>query len=140
MPLILTPHDGEFARLTGMHEKASVDDRIETARQFAAKFNLILLLKGERSIVAEPSGRVLINPTGGPGTGKAGNGDTLTGILAGFAAQAVKMGVGLFETTAVALYLAGMAGEIASDRFGDRVMSASDVRKCLGDAIRQIRE
>lgn len=130
LPLILTPHDGEFARLTGTQEKLSYDDRIETARQFAIEHDLILLLKGERSIVAEPSGRVVINPTGGPGTGKAGNGDTLTGIMAGFAAQAVKMGVGLFETTAAALYLAGLAGEIASERLGDRIMSASDVRHC----------
>ena len=140
LPLILTPHDGEFARLAGIPDKSPIDDRIETARQFAARYNVILLLKGERSIIAEPSGRVLINPTGCPGTGKAGNGDTLTGILAGFAAQAVKLGVGLFETSAAALYLAGLAGEIASERFGDRIMSASDVRRCLGDAMRQIVE
>jgi len=130
--LILTPHEGEFSRLLGKHLNA---DRVGAVREFATKHNVILVLKGERVLIAAPDGRVVVNLTGNSGLGKAGNGDTLTGILAGFAAQAAKMNIDIFETAVAAVYVAGMAGDIAANKYGKRVMTASDVRECLTDAF-----
>ena len=76
-----------------------------------------------------------MNPTGNSGLGKAGNGDTLTGLIAGFAAQAVQMKIDMFETVVAAVYVAGMAGDIAEKKYGKRVMTASDVRDCLTEVF-----
>ncbi|MGH9949168.1 MAG: NAD(P)H-hydrate epimerase [Pyrinomonadaceae bacterium] len=130
-PLILTPHEGEFMRLLGTDDKDTIKDRVAAVRDFATNNNVILVLKGERVLIGEPGGKVVVNPTGNSGLGKAGNGDTLTGILAGFVAQAVKMEIDIFETVVAAVYIAGMAGDIAEKKFGKRVMTASDVRECL---------
>jgi NAD(P)H-hydrate epimerase len=92
-------------------------------------------LKGERVLIGAPDGRVVINPTGNSGLGKAGNGDTLTGIIAGFVAQAVQMHVDIFETVVAAVYISGLAGDIAAAKFGKRVLTASDVRDSLADAF-----
>ena len=78
---------------------------------------------------------MVVNPTGNSGLGKAGNGDTLAGILAGFVAQAIKFEIDIFETVAVAVYIAGVAGDIAEKKYGKRVMMASDVRECLSEAF-----
>ncbi|MGB7070186.1 MAG: NAD(P)H-hydrate dehydratase [Pyrinomonadaceae bacterium] len=137
-PLILTPHEGEFCRLLGLKGKEKVEDRVEACRNFSVKHNVILLLKGERALISDPDGRVVINPTGNSGLGKAGNGDTLMGILAGFLAQAVKFHVDIFETVVAAVYIAGVAGDIAEEKYGRRVMTASDVRESLTEAIDRI--
>jgi len=139
MPLILTPHEGELLRLLGTDEKAILADRVRTCREFAEKHNVILVLKGERTLIAGPDGKVVINPTGNSGLGKAGNGDALTGIIAGFLAQAVQMKVDIFETVVAAVYISGFAGEIAAEKFGKRAMTASDVRECMADAFVKIR-
>ncbi len=89
-------------------------------------------------MICEPGGRVVVNPTGNSGLGKAGNGDTLTGILAGFVAQAVRMEIDIFETVVAAVYVAGLAGDIAEKKYGKRVMTASDVRECLADAFAEL--
>jgi|GEM_PF-272298 len=133
LPLILTPHDGEFRKLTSSVE---LPDRIAAARTFAERHAVILVLKGERVVIAEPGGRVVINTTGNLGLGKAGNGDTLTGILAGFVAQAVRMGIDIFDTVVAGVYIAGLAGDIASERFGKRVMTASDTAEALAECFR----
>ena len=96
---------------------------------------MILVLKGERVLIGAPDGRVVVNPTGNSGLGKAGNGDTLAGILAGFTAQATKMNIDIFETVIAAVYVAGMAGDVAERRYGKRVMTASDVRECLTEVF-----
>ncbi len=131
LPLILTPHEGEFLRLLGTDDKEAIKDRVAAVREFATTNNVILVLKGERVLIGHPDGRVVVNPTGNSGLGKAGNGDTLTGILAGFVAQAVKMEIDIFETVVAAVYVAGMAGDVAEKKYGKRVMTASDVRECL---------
>jgi ADP-dependent NAD(P)H-hydrate dehydratase / NAD(P)H-hydrate epimerase len=138
LPLILTPHFGEFANLLGAKDKNAISDRLAAAREFAQKHTVILVLKGERTIIAAPDGRVVINPTGNSGLGKAGNGDTLAGILVGFLAQAVQMKLDVFETVVAAVYLAGLAGDIAAERYGKRSMLASDVRACLTEAFREV--
>lgn len=137
-PLILTPHEGEFMRLLGTDDKDVIRDRVAAVREFAQKHNVILVLKGERVLIGEPGGKVVVNPTGNSGLGKAGNGDTLTGIIAGFAAQAAAIKIDMFETVVAAVYLAGLAGDIAEKKYGKRVMTASDVRECLTEAFAQV--
>ncbi|MBV9216851.1 MAG: NAD(P)H-hydrate dehydratase [Acidobacteria bacterium] len=133
-PLIFTPHEGEFGKLLGVEKDELgeiLKDRVGAVRDFATRHNVILVLKGERALIGVPDGRVVVNPTGNSGLGKAGNGDTLAGILAGFLAQAVQMKIDIFETVVAAVYIAGMAGDDAEKRYGKRVMTASDVRDCL---------
>jgi len=137
-PLILTPHEGEFLRLLGTEDKEAIKDRVKAVRDFSQKNNVILVLKGERVLIGEPGGKVVVNPTGNSGLGKAGNGDTLTGILTGFVTQAAAMEIDIFETVVAAVYVAGMAGDIAEKKYGKRVMTASDVRECLVDALTEI--
>lgn len=137
LPLILTPHVGEMRKLLG-NDDEKFEDRVEIAREFAAKHHVFLVLKGERSLIAAPDGRVVVNPTGNSGLGRAGNGDTLAGIVTGFVAQAAAMKVDIFETIVAAVYIAGFAGDIAERKFGKRVMTASDVRDCMAEAFREI--
>ncbi|MGI8849537.1 MAG: NAD(P)H-hydrate dehydratase [Pyrinomonadaceae bacterium] len=140
LPLILTPHIGEFQRILGTNEE--IKDRIKMAREFSQKHKVILVLKGERSLIAAPSGEVVINPTGNAGISRAGSGDTLTGIITGFLAQTYgtqKPNLeNTFETVIAALYVAGLAGDIAAKKLSDRLMSASDIRGCLNEAIKSI--
>ena len=135
LPLILTPHEGEFMRLLGTTDKDAIKDRVAAVREFATKHRVILVLKGERVLIGEPGGKVVVNPTGNSGLGKAGNGDTLTGIIAGFVAQAVRLSIDIFETVVAAVYIAGMAGDMAEKKYGKRVMTASDVRECLTEVF-----
>ena len=140
VPLILTPHEGEFMRLLGTDDKSVIEDRVAAVRKFSQDNNVILVLKGERVLIGEPGGKVVVNPTGNSGLGKAGNGDTLTGILAGFVAQAAAMKIDTFETVVAAVFIAGLAGDIAEKKFGKRVITASDVRECLTDAFDRIED
>ena len=143
-PLILTPHPGEMLRLLGITGKASraaLDDRVAVARDFATKHRLILVLKGARSLVATPDGRVFINPTGNAGLGTAGAGDTLTGVIAGFIAQAgamLKENSDALSATIAALYVGGLAGDFAARDLGMRSMIASDIREHLSEAVRSL--
>jgi NAD(P)H-hydrate epimerase len=140
LPLILSPHEGEFRKLLGLEKEefeTVIKDRVKAVRDFATEHNVILVLKGERNLIGAPNGNVVVNPTGNPGLGKAGNGDTLTGIITGFIAQAVQMKIDIFETVVAAVYVAGMAGDIAEKKFGKRVMTASDVRECLAEVFAQ---
>jgi NAD(P)H-hydrate epimerase len=81
--IVLTPHPGEMLRLMGTSDKSALSDRVAAARQFANQHGVILLLKGGRSLVAAPDGRVFLNSTGNAGLGTAGAGDTLTGVITG---------------------------------------------------------
>jgi len=140
-PLILTPHAGEMLRLLGTSDKSALDDRVGMARAFARQHEVILVLKGSRSLIAAPDGRVFINPTGNAGLGTAGAGDTLTGIIVGFVAQAVgtlKEKADPLAATIAALYIGGLAGDFAALKLGMRNMVASDIREHLGDAIRSL--
>ena len=137
--LILTPHAGEMLRLLGTDEKSALDDRVVVVREFAIKHQLILVLKGTRSLIAAPDGRVFINPTGNAGLGTAGAGDTLTGLIAGFIAQdsaTLKNNSDPLASTIAALYIGGLAGDFAADKLGMRTMVASDIRDHISDAVR----
>jgi hydroxyethylthiazole kinase-like uncharacterized protein yjeF len=138
-PLVLTPHPGEMMRLIGISDKSELTDRVAAARDFAGKHQLILVLKGSRSLVAGPDGRVFINPTGNAGLGTAGAGDTLTGLIAGFSAQAfgtLKGEADVLSATIAALYIGGLAGDLAAREVGMRTMVASDIQAHFGAAVR----
>ncbi len=140
-PLILTPHAGEMLRLMGTTDKSALDDRVAVARAFATRHKLILVLKGSRSLIAAPDGRVFINPTGNAGLGTAGAGDTLTGLIAGFIAQSagtLKEKANPLAATIAALYVGGLAGDFAAQKLGMRTMVASDIREHLSEAIRSL--
>jgi NAD(P)H-hydrate epimerase len=139
-PLILTPHIGEMRRLFG-DEAADFSDAVKIVREFAQKHHIILVLKGERSLIAAPDGRVVVNPTGNSALGKAGAGDNLCGIITGFLAQSYgAMGekADAFPAVVAALYISGMAGDIAAEKIGKRTMTATDVRECLADAFLEL--
>ena len=138
-PLILTPHPGEMLRLMGTNDKAALADRPAAARDFAVAHKVIVVLKGSRPLVAAPDGRVFINPTGNAGLGTAGSGDTLTGLISGFVAQAygtLGEDVDPLAATIAALYVGGLAGDLAARKLGMRTMVASDIREHFSDAIR----
>ncbi len=126
-PAILTPHPGEMARLTGTSIAAIEADRIGAARQFAGRYRVVLVLKGARTVIAFPDGRVRINGSGNPGMASGGMGDVLTGILGGLLAQGL-------EATAVAVlgvYLHGMAADRLLPAMGDAGMIATDLLRGL---------
>jgi ADP-dependent NAD(P)H-hydrate dehydratase / NAD(P)H-hydrate epimerase len=140
-PLVLTPHPGEMLRLLGAKDKSALDDRVALARDFARAHQVILVLKGSRPLVATPDGRVFINPTGNAGLGTAGAGDTLTGLISGFLAQAyatLEDRADPVVATVAALYVGGLAGDFAARKLGMRTMLASDIREHLTDAIRSL--
>jgi len=137
-PLILTPHPGEMLRLLGATDKSSLKDRVSATRDFATKSELIVVLKGSRSLIAAPDGRVFVNSTGNAGLGTAGAGDTLTGIIAGFIAQAfatLKEQADALSATIAALYIGGLAADLAAQKLGMRTMVASDIREHISAAV-----
>jgi NAD(P)H-hydrate epimerase len=140
-PLVLTPHVGEMLRLLGTNDKAALEDRVAVTRDFSRNHNVIVVLKGTRSLIGAPDGRVFINPTGNAGLGTAGAGDTLTGIIAGFMAQARETLGAEFDpllATIAALYVGGLAGDFAAREIGMRAMVASDIREHISAAIKSL--
>jgi NAD(P)H-hydrate epimerase len=137
-PIVLTPHPGEMLRLLGNADKSALCDRVACARDFAIAHKVILVLKGSRTIIAAPDGRVAINSTGNAGLGTAGSGDTLTGVITGFLAQAQGTGTNrdAFQTVIAAVYVSGLAGDLAAHELGMRAMVASDIRDHLSKAFR----
>lgn len=134
--LVLTPHPGEMARLNGMAVKAIQRDRINVARNFAQQHGVILVLKGDRTIVAAPDGQCWVNPTGNPGMATGGTGDILTGMIAGMLAQNSKRPL---EAVIAAVNLHGLAGDIACEQTGEQGLVATDLIEWLPEAFRQVR-
>ena len=133
---ILTPHPGEMSRLANASVLGLEADRIRTAQQFASEHNLTLVFKGAPTVTGLPSGDVWINSTGNPGMATGGMGDVLTGIIAGLMAQGHSS-----ETAAVlAVYLHGLAGDIAAEALGMPGLIASDVLKAVPQAISSLVE
>ena len=140
-PIILTPHEGEMLRLLGAQERSALKERATVVADFAARHKLVVLLKGARTLVAAPDGSVHVNPTGNAGLGTAGSGDTLTGIITGFIAQAfatLRDKADAAEATVAAVYVAGLAGDLAARELGMRALVASDVREFLSAAVRAL--
>lgn len=123
VPLVLTPHPGEMARLL----KTTVQDvqhhRLEYAQKFAVEHHLVLVLKGNKTVVACPDGRIYINVTGNPGMAKAGSGDVLAGMIGAFLAQ----GLTPEQAAAGGVYLHGLAGDRCARRLSQIGMTAPDL-------------
>ena len=135
-PVVITPHPGEMARLTGLSVAAIQRDRINVARTFAGEHNLIVVLKGHRTLVTNPDGEVWVNPTGNPGMATGGTGDILTGMVAGMMAQNPNR---IFEAVISAIYLHGLAGDVARETVGEHSLVATDLVKALPEAFRRVR-
>ena len=133
-PLVITPHPGEMARLTGLSVKQIQADRVPTARAFAAAHHCTVVLKGYRTAIVPPDGHAYINPTGNPGMATGGTGDVLTGMIAGFLAQHPQ---DVTRATAAAVYLHGLAGDVAREALGEQCLIATDLLKFLPEAIRR---
>jgi NAD(P)H-hydrate epimerase len=129
---ILTPHPGEMARLTGKTTGEIQADRIGAARTYAMGHGVTLVLKGQRTVIAFPDGRVWINPTGTPAMGKGGSGDILTGMIAGLVAQFPQQAD---QAVAAAVYLHGLAGQLGAQALGDKCLLATDLLQYLPNAM-----
>jgi hydroxyethylthiazole kinase-like uncharacterized protein yjeF len=135
-PLVISPHAGEFSRLTGLPIDQIEANRFEIAREFAHANNLVLILKGAPTLVALPSGELHINYSGNDGMATAGSGDVLTGLIGGFLAQ----GLSIEHSALLATYAHGLAGDIAADAFGKRGMIAGDILDCVPQALMELEE
>ncbi len=133
-PTILTPHPGEMARLLDTTTAVVQKNRLETARDFAVKQGVFLVLKGFRTVVASPSGELFVNSTGNAGMATAGMGDVLTGIIASLLAQ----GMEVLPAVISGVYLHGRAGDRVAERLGDRGLLATDVIEEMPHAIHEI--
>ena len=119
-PTILTPHDGEFARLGG---DLSDGDRVTAARRFSMIYGCLLVLKGHRTIVSLPDGEVFVNTTGNAGMAKGGSGDVLGGLLVSLLAQ----GMHPVKAAVCAVWIHGRAGDLCKLRKGERAMTPTDL-------------
>jgi NAD(P)H-hydrate epimerase len=117
-----------MARLTGLTIAQIQANRLEVARKFAREHELIVVLKGHRTLTAAPDGAVWVNSTGNPGMATGGTGDVLTGMVAGLIAQYPQQAL---EATALAVYLHGLAGDLASEALGEHSLVATDVVRFL---------
>jgi NAD(P)H-hydrate epimerase len=130
-PRALTPHPGEMARMLGASVADVQRDRIEVARAFATRHRVHLALKGAATVVASPDGVVVLNPTGNPGMASGGTGDVLTGIVGAVLARGVEAGTAL----RAAVFLHGLAGDLAAARVGQEALVASDLVDALPAAF-----
>jgi NAD(P)H-hydrate epimerase len=135
--LVITPHPGEMARLIGSDAAAVQRDRLNIPRDFAREHNLIVVLKGHRTLIAAPDGMIWVNSTGNPGMATGGTGDILTGMTAGFIAQNPEQAL---EASCVAVHLHGLAGDAACATIGQHSLVATDLLKFLPEAFRRTRE
>ena len=134
--LVITPHPGEMARLTGLTIAAVQRDRLNVARSFAREHQLIVVLKGHRTLVAQPDGTVWVNTTGNPGMATGGTGDILTGMVSGLIAQNPDRVV---EAVIAAVHLHGLAGDVACETMGEHSLVATDLLSALPEAFRRVR-
>ena len=130
--LVLTPHPGEMARLTGMTVAEVQRDRLGCARDHARRWNAIVVLKGYRTILALPDGNAWVNTTGNPAMATGGTGDILTGMVAGYLAQFPSQPA---LAVAAAVYLHGAAGDAARDEIGEKAVIATDLLHYLPEGM-----
>jgi ADP-dependent NAD(P)H-hydrate dehydratase / NAD(P)H-hydrate epimerase len=137
--LVITPHPGEMARLARMTIPDVQKDRLAVARKFAREHDLIVVLKGHRTLVVQPHGEALpnevwVSTTGNPGMSTGGTGDILTGMVAGMLAQHTK---DPFLATCTAVHLHGLAGDVARETQGEHSLIATDLLTALPEAFRR---
>ena len=124
---ILTPHMGEASRLMGKPIREIMADPILAVKTLANEYNCIVALKDALTLVAEPHGNIFFNSTGNNGMSTAGSGDVLAGLIAGLSGQ----GMGAFEAACVGVYLHGLAGDAAAEKYGHYSMTAGDILKSI---------
>ncbi len=134
--IVLTPHYGEMARLLNKGVAEIRENIIETARSFSLFYNAYLVLKGARSLISCPDGSIFINTTGNPGMATAGSGDVLTGIITSFIGQQIDIKHALMA----AVFIHGLAGDIAAKNVGEYSLIAGDIIKYLPEAFKEISE
>jgi NAD(P)H-hydrate epimerase len=134
VPVVMTPHPGEMAKLAGKTAAGIQKNRIGESRRFATRNKVHLVLKGARTLVAHPDGTVAINPTGNPGMASGGMGDVLTGMIAGLIVQ----GMDVRQATEAAVYLHGSAADTMVRRKGPVGYLASEVSEILPEQIKAL--
>ena len=133
-PVVITPHPGEMARLLKTSVEAVQSNRLDTARDFAVQHQIYVVLKGHRTLIATPDGKVFINPVGNPGMATGGTGDVLAGVLAAWLGQ-------LLDAEAackIGVYLHALAGDLTEADEGEVAMTAGDLAAHLGDAVLEL--
>lgn len=131
--LVVTPHPGEMARLTGKSVADVQADRLRAAREFAAAHGVIVVLKGARTIIATPNGQVLVNTSGNPALAKGGSGDLLTGLIAGLLAQ---FGDEPVMAAALGVWIHGLAADVLAAVKDERTIVVSDLLEVISQAFR----
>jgi hydroxyethylthiazole kinase-like uncharacterized protein yjeF len=135
--LVITPHPGEMARLAACSIADVQKDRLGAARKFAREHELIVVLKGHRTLVVRPDGEAWVNTTGNPGMATGGTGDILTGMVAGMIAQHSAQ---TFMAAFAAVYLHGLSGDVMRESLGEHSLVATDVLQGLSEAFRRTEE
>jgi len=134
---VLTPHPGEMARLLGLASGAEVQaDRLAAARRAARESGAVVVLKGYQTLVADPEGEVWVNPTGNPGMASGGSGDVLTGLAVGLLCQ----GYDLLTAAQLAVFLHGLAGDVAIESLPEETLRAGDQVAALPEAFARLRD
>ncbi|MHC1693935.1 MAG: NAD(P)H-hydrate dehydratase [Eubacteriales bacterium] len=133
-PVIITPHPGEMSRLCGRSVVQIQNDRINTARAFSEEHGCVTVLKGARTVIASPDGRLCVNPTGNAGMARGGSGDVLAGVIASLAAQ----GIDPFEAAVSGVYVHGLAGDMCRDEVGMYGMTAGDIAAYIPRAFKEL--
>jgi NAD(P)H-hydrate epimerase len=131
-PTILTPHPGEFARLVSLSVPEVLKRRLELVPSFAREYGVYVVLKGYRTLVGAPDGRIFINPTGNPGLATGGTGDVLSGMIGALLMQQKDP----LQAALAAVYLHGLSGDLASQRIGERAIVAGDLIRFLPQAVK----
>ncbi|MFC2167428.1 NAD(P)H-hydrate dehydratase [Acidobacteriota bacterium] len=136
IPMILTPHPGEFARLLDCSTSEVLKNKLELSSQFAQEYGVYLVLKGYRTLTAAPDGKIFVNPTGNPGMATAGSGDVLSGMLAAMIIQEKEKD--LLSAVLSAVYVHGLSGDIAAQRLGEKSMTARDIIRSISPALKTL--
>ena len=131
----LTPHPAEMARLMGTSVADVQRDRVAAARAVASGYGVHVVLKGATTVIAAADGRVFLNPTGNPGMASGGTGDVLTGMVGALLAREMAPA----DALVAAVYLHGLAGDLAAARLGEESLIASDLIDALADAFAALR-
>ena len=135
-PMVLTPHPGEMATLTGLPTAEIQENRVAVAREYASRWNVCLVLKGANTVIGQPDGTVRVASFANPGMATGGTGDVLSGVIGGLMAQGLPPAI----AASCGVYLHGEAGREIASRLGNTGMAASDLLPQIPAALRRVRE
>jgi len=136
VPVVLTPHVGEFSRLTGLTKEEIIENLVDCATDFAVHHGVVVVLKSGRTVVATPSGRTFVNTIGNPGMATAGTGDVLAGVIGAL----LGMGVDADDAAKFGVYLHSLAGDVAALELSQEALIATDLIDYLPRAIKRVKE